>query len=130
MWLSVVLTPGQTSSTRPSASCGYRCPLCPIKGRYSGKICFIEAQEANGHRKRVPAAPAAVRQRRARQNSRQDHVGIAEGSCGYLARGVSIRVKFDLSRNLEVKLQVRDLVRVLGIIALFAPLGTVPGKIR
>ena len=29
-----------------------------------------------------------------------DHVGIVEGSCGYRARGVSIREKFVLSRNL------------------------------
>ena len=69
-------------------------------------------------------------------------MGIVEGSCGYLARGVSIRGKFVLSRNPgyktrgrhvakrssdprvayhEVKVQVRDLVRVVGIVAPFAP---------
>ena len=30
---------------------------------------------------------------------RRDDVGIVEGSCGYRARGVSIRGKFVLSRN-------------------------------
>ena len=68
-------------------------------------------------------------------------MGIVEGSCGYRARGVSIRGKFDLSRNLgyktrgvamwlnvvltpglptPVNVQVRDLVRVVGIVAIFA----------
>ena len=68
-------------------------------------------------------------------------MGIVEGSCGYRARGVCIRGKFDLSRNpgyksrgvamwlnvvltpglpTPVNVQVRDLVRVVGIVALFA----------
>ena len=72
-------------------------------------------------------------------------MGIVEGSCGNRARGVSIRGKFVLSRNMgyrtrggrhvakyssdprqaysEVKLQGRDLVRVVGIVAPFAPMG-------
>ena len=33
----------------------------------------------------------------------RDHVGIVEGSCVYLAHGVSIRGKFVLSRNPEYK---------------------------
>ena len=33
----------------------------------------------------------------------RDHVGILEGSCGYMARGLSIRGKFILSRNPEYK---------------------------
>ena len=40
----------------------------------------------------------------------RDRVGIAEGSCVYRARGVSIRVKFVLSRNLgdaPISLEVR-----------------------
>ena len=41
--------------------------------------------------------PAAVRHGRARQNSGK--VGIVERSCGYRARGVSIRGKFVLWRN-------------------------------
>ena len=68
-------------------------------------------------------------------------MGIVEGSCGYRARGVSIRGKFVLSRNPgyktgwgggrhvakrssdprvaypEVNVQVRDLLRVVGIVA-------------
>ena len=81
-------------------------------------------------------------------------MGIVEGSCGYRARGVSIRGKFVLSRNPgyktrgvggcrhvakrssdprvaypEVNVQVRDLVRVLGIVAPFAPRGfSIRGK--
>ena len=70
-------------------------------------------------------------------------VGIVEESSGYQARGVSIRGKFVLSRNPryktgggrqmakhssdprvaypEVKVQARDPVRVVGIVAPFAP---------
>ena len=33
----------------------------------------------------------------------RDRVGIVEGSCGYRARGISIRGKFVLSRNLGYK---------------------------
>ena len=75
-------------------------------------------------------------------------MGIVEGSCGYWARGVSIRGKFVLSSNPgtrlgdrhashssdprvanpEVKIQVRDLVRVVEIVAPFAPQGYIRGK--
>ena len=80
-------------------------------------------------------------------------MGIVEGSCGYRARGVSIRGKFVLSRNPgyktrrgggrhvakrssdprvaypEVNVQERDLVRVVGIVAPFAPRGfSIRGK--
>ena len=37
----------------------------------------------------------------------RDRVGIVEGSCGYRARGVSIRGKFVLSRNLGYKMKGR-----------------------
>ena len=68
--------------------------------------------------------------------------------CGYPAHGVSVRGKFVLSRNLgyrtrgrhvakrssdplvadpEVKIQVSDLVRVVGIVVPFAPRGSVFG---
>ena len=43
----------------------------------------------------------------------QDRMGIVEGSFGYRARGV--------------KVKVRDLVRGVGIVAPFAPRGSVPG---
>ena len=79
-------------------------------------------------------------------------MGIVEGSCGYRARGVRIRGKFGLSRNLgyktrgcvnllvderrsdpwvaypDVKFQVRDLVRVISIVVPFAPRGRYSGK--
>ena len=42
---------------------------------------------------RVPPSSGTSRE------SQADHVGIVEGSCGYRARGVSIRGKFVLSRN-------------------------------
>ena len=79
-------------------------------------------------------------------------MGIVEGSCEYRARGVSIQGKFVLSRNMvyktrdrhvakyssdprqaypEVKLQERDLVRVVAIVAPFAPMRVrYTGKIR
>ena len=74
----------------------------------------------------------------------QDRVGIVEGSFGYRALGVSIRGKSVLSRNLGyegvamwlnvflndprvaypyVKVQVRELVRVVGIVAPVAQRG-------
>ena len=84
----------------------------------------------------------------------RDRVWIVEGSCGYQVLGVSIRGKFVLSRNLgyktrgvaiwlnivlndprvaypEVKVQVRNLVRVVGIVSPFAFTGDrYPGKIH
>ena len=84
---------------------------------------------------------------------RRDRVEIVEGSCGYQVRGVSIRVKFVLWRNMgyktrvvamllnivlnpreaypEVKLHGRDIVRVVGIVDPFAPIkGRYPEIIR
>ena len=51
-----------------------------------------------GDARRVPLA--LVRHGRARQTSELDHIGIVEGSCGNRARGVSIRGKIFLSRNM------------------------------
>ena len=69
-------------------------------------------------------------------------MSIVEGSCGYRARGISIRGYFEKpgiqdegGRQVakrssdpqvaypEVNVQVRDLVRVVGIVAPFAPRG-------
>ena len=50
---------------------------------------------------RVP--PASVRHVRAIKIQGPDRAGIVEGSCGYRVRGVSIRRKFVLSRNLGYK---------------------------
>ena len=87
----------------------------------------------------IPGEPGNVQGR--------DRVGIVEGSCGYRARGINIRGKFVLSRNPgrragggggrhvakrssdprvaypEVNVQVRELVRVVYIVASFAPRG-------
>ena len=82
----------------------------------------------------------------------RDRVCIVGSSCGYRTRGVSVREKFLLSRNPgyktwgfrhvakrssdprvvypEVKVQVRDLMRVVCIVAPFAPpaRGSIRGK--
>ena len=63
---------------------------------------------------RVPLA--AVRHGRASKLQGRDRVGIVEVSCGYRA-------------YTEANLQGRDLVRVVGIVAPFAPLGVgISGK--
>ena len=49
----------QSSGTGPSASCGYCCPFCPTRGRYPGKIRFIEPQGVNGDRRPVPGATSS-----------------------------------------------------------------------
>ena len=112
---------------------------------YSGKIRFIEPQGINGLRRSVPGAPSSSTSRESQAMFRdRTRVGIVEGSCGYRAREVSIRGKFVLSRNPgyktrgshvakrssdprvaypEVNVQVRDLLRVVGIVAPFAPRG-------
>ena len=118
---------------------------------YSGKIHFIEPQGINGHRRPVPGAPQQQYIPGEPGNVQgRDRVGIVERSCGYRARGVSIRGKFVLLRNRgtrqggphvancssdprvaypEVSVQVRDLVRVVGIVAPFAPRGfSIRGK--
>ena len=142
MLLNIVLSTG----TGPSASCGYCCPLCPNGVWYPGKIRFIEPQGGNGSRRRAPGASTSGTPRDSQQTSESDRVGIVEGSFGNRARGVSIRVKFVLSRNKgvqnegcrhvakytsdpreaypKVKLQGRDLVQVVGIVVYFAPMGT------
>ena len=83
----------------------------------------------------IPGEPGNVQGR--------GRVGIVEGSCGYRARGVSIRGKFVLLEKPrvqdeggryvakrtsdprvaypEVNVQVRELVRVVGIVAPFVP---------
>ena len=105
-------------------SCKYRARGVSIRG--------------NEPRRRVPGAPSSDTPRESQANFR--------GSCWYRARGISIRGKFVLSRNLgyktrgggryvaksssdprrvypDVKLQGRDIVRVVGIVVHFAPLG-------
>ena len=47
----------------------------------------------------MPGAPSSGTSRECQAMFRDDIVGIVEGSCGYRARGFSIRGKFVLSRN-------------------------------
>ena len=125
---------------------GIAAPLCPSGGRYPEKIRFIEPQGGNGSRRRAPGASTSGTPRDSQQTSESDRVGIVEGSFGNRARGVSIRGKFVLSRNMgyktrgcrhvakytsdpreaypKVKLQGRDLVQVVGIVEYFGPMGT------
>ena len=63
----------------------------------------------------MPGAPCSGTPRETQEKfNGQDRVGIVEGSSGYRARGV--------------KVQVRDLVRGVKIVAPFAPWGPVPGN--
>ena len=59
MLLNVVLNDPlcQSSGTGPSASCGYSCALCPTRGRFSGKIRFVESKGVNGLGKPVSGSP-------------------------------------------------------------------------
>ena len=112
---------------------------------YSGKIRFIEpqgikkwAQETCAgcpQQRYIPGEPGNVQG--------QDRVGIVEGSCGYRAREYWGKIRFiekpgvqdEGGRHVakrssvprvaypEVNVQVRDLVRVSGIVAPFAPRG-------
>ena len=135
-----------------SASCGHCCPLSPRVGSVFVKIRFIEPQGVNGHKRPVLGAP---QQRYATGEPGKvhgwDRVGIVEWFCGNWARGVSIRGKFVLSIRLgyktrgchhvakrsseprvaypEVKVKVRDRVRVVRIVSPFAPRGvSIQGK--
>ena len=62
--------PGQTSGTGPCVSCGYCCPLCRARGRYPGKIRFIEPQGGNGARRRVSGTPSSGTPRESQANFR------------------------------------------------------------
>ena len=106
MWLNVVLTPprslprSQNSGTGPSASCGYCCPLCPRGVGIRGEVVLSSPMGSMGTGDVCRLPPAAARHGRAGQAEEpgkvqgRDRVGIVEGSCVYLARGVSIRGKF------------------------------------
>ena len=60
------------------------------------KVVFsFEAQGVNGQLRYVTVEPGKVQGR--------DRMGVVEGSCGYRAHGVSIRVKFVSLRNLGYK---------------------------
>ena len=93
---------------------------------------------------------AAVCYGRARQRSRTGPCEDCRRVVGYRICGFSVRENFVLSTNLEyktrggrqvakrnsdpriaypdAKVQLRDLVRVVGIVASFAPMGWIPGE--
>ena len=76
---------------------GVLLPPLPHGVSVSGENSFYRAQRINGHSAGCPklryatGKPGKVQER--------DRVVIVEGSCGYRARGISIRGKFVLSRN-------------------------------
>ena len=158
MWLNVVLTPpgslplSQSPGTELSASCGYCCPLCPTGVSIRGKFVLSSLED-----KWAPKTCAGCpKQRYATgepgKGQRRERVCIVESCSGYRTRGVSVREQFVLSRNPgyktrgfrhvakrssdprvaypEVKVQVRDLVRLVCIVAPFAPRtrGSIRGK--
>ena len=135
----------QTSGTGHSASCGYCCTLCPTGGRCPGKFVLSSPREKMGTGDLCRVPPAAVRHGRARQTS-------GTGPCGDCRRVLWVpgprgqywgKIRFiekpgvqdEGGRHMfkrssdpraaypEVKLQVRDPVRVVSIVAPFAPLG-------
>ena len=128
MLLNVVLTPAslpqsQTSVTGPSASCGYCCPLCPTGGRYRRKIRFIEPQGEMGTGDVCRVLLSAVRHGRARQT-------LELGPCGDCSRVLWVpgsRGQYSGKTRFIEKHGVQDErgrhVRIVGIVAPFAPLG-------
>ena len=81
----------ESSSTGPSANCGYCLPLCSTGDRYPGKIRFIEPQRVNLHRRRAGCPQQRYATGEPGKVQGRDRVGIVEGSRWYQARGVSIR---------------------------------------
>ena len=69
---------------------------------------FYRAPGENGHMRRVPGATSSCTPRESQAKLQSvDRVGIVEGSCGYRARGVSIRGTFVLSRNIGTRSPTR-----------------------
>ena len=142
--VSRVAYPGQSSGTGPSASCGY-CYSLPRGGLYSGKTLFIETKGVIGHRRPVSGAPSSGTPRESQAKFRHGTVWVLEkgpvgtGPSGSVfgensfyretrgtgrgGRHVAKRSSDPRVAYPEVKVQVRDLVRVVGIVAPFAPRG-------
>ena len=82
----------QSSGTRPSANCGDCCPLCPTGVGTRGKFVLSSSGGGGGDKETCAGCP---KQRYATGQlgkvQGRDRVGILERSCGYRARGVSIR---------------------------------------
>ena len=123
-------------------SCGFCHPLYPTGVGTSGNFVLSSLREEMGPGDVCWVPQAAIRHGRARQSQRWNRVGIVECSCGYRPRGVCIRENFILLGNWgtrlgvrqvakrssdprvaypDVKIQVRKLVRVVGIVAPFCP---------
>ena len=126
---------------------GIVAPFAPRGFSIREKICFIDPM---GGKWAQDTSAGCPQQRYATEEQgkvqRQDRVGVVEGFCGFYARDVSIWAKFVLStipgykiRGIAmwlnvvltprvaypaVKVQVRDLVRVVGIVASFAQRGS------
>ena len=84
-------------------------------GRYLEQIRFIKPQGVNRHMRSVPGAPSSGTPQDSQEKiNGQNRVGIVEGSSGYRARGV--------------KVQIRDLVRVVEIVAPLPHGGRYTGK--
>ena len=78
-------------------------PFVPLGAGTREKFVLSSSREKMGTGDLCRVPPAAVRHGRTRKTSGTGLHGIVEGSCGYRARGVSIRRKFVLSRNLWYK---------------------------
>ena len=84
------------------ASCGYRARGVSIRGKFvlSSNLRYeedrhVSKRSSDLQQQYVTGEPGKVQG--------QDRVGIVEGSCWYRARGIIIRGKFVLSRNLGYK---------------------------
>ena len=101
----------QSSGTGPRGVCSRVLWVPDPRSQYLKKIRFIENHGVQDEGRRYVSknsfypAPAAVRFGRAMQSSGRDRVGIVVGSCRKRARGVSIRGKFILFRNLGYKMR-------------------------
>ena len=93
---------------------GIVAPFAPLGAGTRGKFVLSSprGEVGQGDVCRVPLA--AVRHGRARQTSESGPCGDCRRGCGYRARGVSIRGKFVLSRNVGYK--SRGVAKLLNIV--------------
>ena len=110
MFLNVVRTPGKPTP-KSNLRDGTQCKFCVLLhalsdwGPVPGENSFYRAPRENGHMRRVPGATSSCTPWESHANFQsRDRVAIIEGSCGYWARGVSIRGTFVLSRNIGYKM--------------------------
>ena len=103
---------------------GIFAPFAPT-GRYPGKTLFIAPQGRHGPRRRAPGSLSRSTPRVSRANFGvwTVWVFVLSRNIGYNCRHVAKCSSEPRQDYPEVKLQGRDLVRVVGIVAPFAPLG-------